>query len=83
MEVITPKSPATTVFTGPDSELMEVDTNDRQAQQAYRAAWHARRDTVLAIANRLNLLVLPLRTDEEIHVTLLHNLQRYAHVRTL
>ena len=72
-----------TVFTGPDGELVEVDTNDRHAQEAYRAAWQGRRDAVLGIANRLNLLVLPLRTDEEIHVTLFQNLQRYAHVQTL
>jgi uncharacterized protein (DUF58 family) len=72
-----------TVFTGPGGELIEVDTNDRQAHDAYRAAWQARRDSLLAIASRLNLLVLPLRTDEEIHLTLFRNLQRYAHVRTL
>ena len=70
-----------TLFTGAGDELLEVDTSDPKAQQVYREAWQQRRDMLFGLAGRLNMLVLPLRTDEEIHRTLMRNLERYANVR--
>jgi uncharacterized protein (DUF58 family) len=71
------------VFLGPDGELVEIDTSDRGAREEYTQAWHARRDLLLALANRLNIIVLPIRTDEDIHITLLRDLRRYASGRVL
>ena len=70
-----------TLFTGAGDELLEVDTSDPKARQGYREAWQQRRDMLFGLAGRLNMLVLPLRTDEEIHRTLMRNLERYANVR--
>jgi len=71
------------VFVGPDGEMVEIDTNDLASREAYTEAWESRRNLLLALANRLNLIVLPIRTDEDIHVTLLRDLRRYAMGRVL
>jgi uncharacterized protein (DUF58 family) len=71
------------VFYGPDGELVEIDTNDLVARQSYAEAWEERRSLLLALVTRLNLIVLPIRTDEDIHVTLLRDLRRYASGRVM
>lgn len=53
---------------------IEVDTGNPAAERAYLAAWQERRDRLLALARRLNVLVLPVRTDQEIHLTLMRAL---------
>ncbi len=71
------------VFMGADGELIEVDTSNKTALSDYSAAWERRRDALTSLATRLNLITLPIRTDEDIHVSLLKNLQRYASHRVL
>lgn len=71
------------VFTSADGELIEIDTADKAARQTYTEAWQQRREAVTALTNRLNLLFLPIRTDEDIHTSLLRDLRRYASNRVL
>lgn len=53
---------------------VEIDTSDAAARAAYRAAWEERRQQLNALARRLRLLMLPVRTDQEIHLTLMRAL---------
>jgi GTPase SAR1 family protein len=70
-------------FTGTDGTLIEIDTDDAEAARAYREAWQQRRDTLKAVANRLNMVLMPMRTDEEIHLSLIHSLEQRARARSV
>jgi uncharacterized protein (DUF58 family) len=70
-------------FTGTDGTLIEVDTDDPKARQYYREAWRERRELLQAIARRLHLILLPVSTDQEIHLTLIHHLRQQARVKTV
>jgi uncharacterized protein (DUF58 family) len=70
-----------TTFTGTDGALVEIDTDDPQARLAYRETWEERREMLQAMAHRLNIILLPVRTDEEIHLTLIRNLEQRARSR--
>lgn len=70
-------------FTGTDGTLIEVDTDDPKARQYYHDAWAERRELLQAIARRLHIVLLPVRTDQEIHLTLIHHLRQQARVKTL
>jgi len=72
-----------TTFTGSDGTLVEIDTDDPQSRQDYRETWEERRDILQAMAFRLNIILLPVRTDEEIHLTLIHDLQHRARSRAV
>jgi uncharacterized protein (DUF58 family) len=72
-----------TTFTGTDGTLVEIDTDDPQARLDYREIWEERREMLQAMAYRLNITLLPVRTDEEIHLTLIHNLQHRARMRAV
>ena len=72
-----------TTFTGTDGSLIEVDTDDPKARQRYQETWHERRETLQSIAHRLNIILLPVRTDEEIHMNLIHGLKQRARSRAL
>jgi hypothetical protein len=69
-------------FTGSDGTLIEIDTDDTAAR-AYRAAWERRRETLKAVANRLNIILMPIRTDQEIHLSLIHSLEQRARPKRL
>ncbi|MFE8033946.1 DUF58 domain-containing protein [Thiohalocapsa marina] len=70
-------------FSAGDGELIEIDTDDVGAQRAYRDAWQRRRDTLKAVAHRLNIILMPIRTDQEIHLSLIHSLEQRARSRAV
>ena len=72
-----------TTFTGTGGELVEIDTDDPDARLVYRDTWEERREMLQAMAFRLNVTLLPVRTDEEIHLTLIHNLEQRARSRAV
>ncbi|MBK1718936.1 DUF58 domain-containing protein [Thiocystis violacea] len=72
-----------TTFTGTDGALIEIDTDDPQAARLYRQAWEERRERLQAMAHRLRIVMLPVRTDTEIHLTLIRNLEQRARSRTI
>jgi uncharacterized protein (DUF58 family) len=73
----------TVTFTGTDGRLIEVDTEDEGARKAYQEAWQQRRDTLSALANRLNIIIMPIRTDQEIHASLIASLEQRARSRAV
>jgi uncharacterized protein (DUF58 family) len=70
-------------FTGTDGTLIEIDTDDPQAHRAYRSAWEARRDLLQAMAHRLHIILMPVCTDHEIHLSLIHALEQRAKKRVV
>jgi len=70
-------------FSGTDGELVEIDTADKAARQAYREAWQERRNALLSIIHRLGIFFLTARTDEDIHKTLLRGLEERSRWRTV
>jgi uncharacterized protein (DUF58 family) len=72
-----------TTFTGTDGTLIEIDTDEPQARQAFREAWEERREILQAIAYRLNVILLPVRTDKEIHISLIHHLEQRSRTRAV
>ena len=68
-------------FTGTDGTLIEIDTDDPAAQRAYARAWHLRRDLLTAIAHRLHIVMMPVSTQDEIHLSLIHALEQRARAR--
>lgn len=72
-----------TTFTGTDGTLIEIDTDDPTARLLYRDTWNERRTMLKSMAYRLNIILLPVRTDEEIHLTLIRSLQQRARSRAV
>ncbi|AGA89920.1 hypothetical protein Thimo_1117 [Thioflavicoccus mobilis 8321] len=72
-----------TTFAGTDGTLIEVDTDDPAARRAYRERWEARRALLHKMAHRLHILLLPVRTDQEIHLSLIRSLEQRARSRAV
>lgn len=72
-----------TTFTGTDGTLVEVDTDDPEARRSYRAAWEERRTLLQAVVHRLGIILLPVRTDTEIHLSLIRALEQRARSRAV
>jgi uncharacterized protein (DUF58 family) len=68
-------------FRGPDGALLLVDTGDDAARDAYTQAWERRRARLRAMAERLHLILLPVATDADIHLTLVRALANRAQAR--
>ena len=68
-------------FAGTDGTLIEIDTDDPAAARAYRQTWQGRRDLLTAMARRLHVVLLPVSTQDEIHLALIHALEQRARAR--
>ncbi|MBB1127152.1 DUF58 domain-containing protein [Thiospirillum jenense] len=68
-------------FAATNGELLDIDTDDPTARRQYRLHWEDRRAVLIAMARRLNLFFLPLRTDQEVHKSLIHQLRQRMHMR--
>lgn len=64
-------------FVGPDGQALEIDTADRQALARYTEAWEERRQRLQGLCNRLAIPLMPVATDEEIHLALTRGLARH------
>jgi uncharacterized protein (DUF58 family) len=68
-------------FAGPGGETLLVDTADAAAGAAYTQAWERRRGRIKAMVERLHLILLPVATDADIHLTLVRALEGRARSR--
>jgi uncharacterized protein (DUF58 family) len=68
-------------FVGPDGRALEVDTGDRQARARYSQAWQERRLRLQGLCNRLAVPLMPVATNEEIHLALSHGLAKHFGAR--
>jgi uncharacterized protein (DUF58 family) len=71
------------IFTATDGSLVEVDTDDPAGRAAFRETWEHNRNALLAIANRLGILTIPITTNEDVHRTLMKGLQFSVRTRIL
>ena len=69
------------LFRGADGGLVEIDTEDRAGREAYAEQWRRRRDTLIKLANRLSVAVIPVDTAEDVHKSLTDGLRRRAESR--
>ena len=70
-----------TVFRGTDGELLTVDTGNSQARKEYRQAWNRRREALNSLANSMGIAVIPVSTDEDVHLSLMRGLERRSRMR--
>lgn len=70
-------------FASSNGELVEIDTSNVTARSNYRTAWETRRNALLSLIHRLGIFMLPVRTDKDIHKTLLRGLEERSHWKTL
>ena len=68
-------------FAAPDGSLVEVDTDDEGARARYRQRWEERRQTLQGVAHGAGAWLLPLRTDEDVHLGLKRGLRQRARAR--
>lgn len=73
----------TVTFNSTDGRLIEIDTEDLAARAAFRDQWQQRRQTLSALANRLNIILMPVYTNQEIHASLIAGLQQRARSRAV
>ncbi len=71
------------IFSAPDGELLELDTDDEHGRQAYRVEWERRREFLRNMAHRLGITLIPLRTDEDVHRAMMDGLRRRVQMRVL
>lgn len=71
----------TVLFRSADGELLEVDTAEQSGRQAYRRQWEHRREQLAQIANNAGCALIPLLTDQDVHLTLMRGLQRRLRTR--
>jgi uncharacterized protein (DUF58 family) len=71
------------VFSGPEGRLLEVNTDDEEGQELYRTDWQRRRRKLHDLANRMGFTMIALRTDEDVHRSLMRGLQRRVKMRVL
>jgi uncharacterized protein (DUF58 family) len=71
------------LFTDPNGNLVEVDTADSKGQQLYRETWEHHRKTLMGIANRLGMPLIPVRTDHDVHASLMRGMRSSGRTRIL
>jgi uncharacterized protein (DUF58 family) len=64
-------------FVGPDGKSMEIDTGNREARERYSREWQARRQRLSGLTSRLGIPLMPVNTNEEIHLALTLGLARH------
>ncbi len=69
------------IFRDAEGHLITVDTSDAVGRQAYREQWQQRRKELMQIANGLGIAVIPLMTNEDVHRSLMHGLERRIRMR--
>jgi uncharacterized protein (DUF58 family) len=69
------------LFRAPDGELLAVDTAEQSGREAYRRNWERRREHLVQIATNAGCAIIPLLTDQDVHMSLMHGLQRRLRTR--
>jgi uncharacterized protein (DUF58 family) len=71
-----------TLFRAPDGQMVEVDTDNKQGRRAYTENWENRRQVLIRMANKLRIAVIPVRTDKDVHRSLMEGLEMRARSRS-
>ncbi|CAK0777023.1 DUF58 domain-containing protein [Gammaproteobacteria bacterium] len=66
------------LFSSPDGQRIEVDTDNTEGRQLYRERWERHRTQLRTIAARLGIDIIPITTDGDVRNTLLEGLRLRA-----
>jgi uncharacterized protein (DUF58 family) len=65
-------------FHNAEGNVITIDTSSASGRKAYEDAWHERRNKLRAMAARLGIAVIPLSTDEDVHLSVTRGLKHRA-----
>ncbi len=66
------------LFRDPSGEIIEVDTGNAKARENYARSWRGRRAELQRLASRLRIALIPIRTDDDVHLVLMKGLEKRA-----
>lgn len=69
------------LFRAPDGELLSVDTADKVGRLAYQQDWQKRRDQLMHIAASTGCAIIPVLTNQDVHMSLKQGLQQRLRMR--
>jgi uncharacterized protein (DUF58 family) len=69
------------LFRDAEGRMVEIDTDDPEGQRAFTERWEARRASLMKLANRLGVAVIPVQTSAEVHHALMSGLALRARSR--
>jgi len=69
------------LFRDAEGRMVEIDTDDADGQRAFTERWEARRATLIKLANRLGVAVIPVQTSSDVHRSLMSGLALRARSR--
>jgi uncharacterized protein (DUF58 family) len=64
-------------FASTDGNAIEINTHDQEARSRYTETWQQHRQELTQLANRLSIPLMPIATNEDIHLTLTRDLARH------
>ena len=62
------------LFRDAEGRMVEIDTDDADGRRAFTERWEARRATLVKLANRLGVAVIPIQTSGDVHHSLMTGL---------
>ena len=69
------------LFRDAEGRMVEIDTDDADGKRAFTERWEARRATLIKLANRLGVAVIPVQTSHDVHYSLMSGLALRARSR--
>ncbi|MGB5338654.1 MAG: DUF58 domain-containing protein [Gammaproteobacteria bacterium] len=66
------------IFSNAAGELLEVDTDNEAGRAAFREDWEQRREELQQMSYRLGIGLIPVSTNEDVHLTLIEGLRHRA-----
>ena len=69
------------LFRDAEGRMVEIDTDDAEGQRAFSERWEARRASLIKLANRLGVAVIPVHTSTDVHLSLMSGLDLRARSR--
>ena len=69
------------LFRDAEGRMLEIDTDDANGRRAFTERWETRRATLVKLANRLGIAVIPVQTATDVHLSLMSGLDMRARSR--
>ena len=69
------------LFRNAAGQMVAIDTDDPEGRRTFTQRWEARRASLLMLANRLGVAVIPVHTSADVHHTLMAGLALRARSR--
>jgi uncharacterized protein (DUF58 family) len=66
------------LFRDAAGDMREVDTDDPAGRDAYRTEWQNRRAALQSMCNRLGVILVGVRTDEDVRHAMTFGLRHHA-----